>query len=194
MNITGIALFLFAAWIIGKVVRSVQQSQVKRNAQNGQTPSIPYQENRPEATAAHESAAKPRVWRGVDSFREMLEQLEAASEGRETKDPSVNFAQAFEKPATAPKPRPRQGEGIASTEGTVSTQGMPSTEGIGTQGTASLEGIGSFPAHAAQASAASGTGQRMARGYFSDTADLRRAIVISEVLGKPVSLRRKRAV
>ncbi len=193
MNISGLLALVAVASLIGRVVKSAQQSQAKRS---GQKPTIPYEQNQPQATSAHESAAKPKAWNGASSLREMIDRLEqAASDQQNRKDPAVNFSQAFEEVKPIPKKVAPFGEGLTSTEGTVSTQGLGSGEGrVSTQGIASTEGMKPASAHSAVGTKVPAAPRRSSHGYFSNVADLKRAVVMSEVLGKPVSLRKRRVV
>jgi hypothetical protein len=201
VNLSGFVVFLIVASLIGRIVKSTQQAQAKRNAQSGQKPAIPYAQNQPQQVSVHESAAKPKLWNG-GSLQEMINRLEqAAAEQQNRKDPAVNFSQAFEGVAPIPKKSAPPGEGIASTEGTLSRQGFGSAEGtVSTQGFGSMEGTGSTqgmtpaPTFGAAKLNAPAAPRRISNGYLSNTADLKRAIIMSEVLGKPVSLRSKRAL
>ncbi len=226
MNISGLVIFLIVASLIGRILKSAQLNQAKRNKQDEQNPQIPYEDNQSQASSAHESAAKPRAWKGIDAFREMLEKLEVAgSQQQDRMDPSVNFSQAFEEQQRiTPRPKtvqelktaPIEGvtsiqglasaqgvystQGMASSEGTFSTQGKASAEGIySTQGMASSEGFGMTEGVMRSRSRSSSVmtaaaALRPKNGYFSNTQELKRAVIMSEVLGKPVSMRKKRMV
>lgn len=185
-------MFLIVASLIGRIVKSAQRSQAKRD---GQRSAVPYQQNQPQQVSAHESTAKPKLWNG-GSLQEMINRLEqAAAEQQNRKDPAVNFSQAFEEVKPFPKKGAPPGEGIASTEGTVSTQGLGSPEGrVSTQGIASTEGMASASVHSAAQMKTPAAPRRPFNGYFSNVADIKRAIIMSEVLGKPVSLRKRRVI
>jgi hypothetical protein len=228
---TAIVVILIVLSLIGRIGKSAQKSQAKRDQPGGQNPSIPYRQNQSQGKAAREGAPKLGTWKGADSFREMLERLEeAATEAQGRKAPAVNFGQAFEESRPVPKPASKS-EGIAATEGMVSTQGLVATEGtvstqglasaegaFSTQGLASTEGVVSTQGLASAEGTVSTQGMasteeggpvlqrararvlssdrvpQASHGYFANSGELRRAVVMSEVLGKPVSLRKRRAV
>lgn len=174
MNLSGILVLLALASLVGRIVKAVQKGQQSGGGRN--PPPSP-----PQATPAHEAMPPtPRAWRGVEAFREIMAKLEeAASEAPRQPGKPVDFAQAF------PEPEPSfQGEV------TVSTQGV----GFGEGKSPSQEPRAAKPEGSAPPTRAAPSVRQSARGYLAGAGGLRRAVVLSEVLGKPLSLRRGRTV